>query len=222
MRVYSDSVHGHAALGGVHSAASCNDCHSTGGTAHRILAPGDALSTINHFNISKTCGKCHRYIAQDYDAGIHGQMTRRGQVESPTCTTCHGEHNILPAEDPRSPVSPNRLAEATCAPCHESAFLNEKYELPTGRLTSFQDSYHGLKSKAGDTTVANCASCHGAHRILPATDKDSTVFPRQPEEDLRQLPPPTSRPKSRRRPSTRPPAACTRASRASSGPSTSF
>jgi len=28
------------------------------------------------------------------------------------------------------------------------------------RLQSFQDSYHGLKSKAGDATFANCASCH--------------------------------------------------------------
>ncbi|HOD74278.1 MAG TPA: cytochrome b/b6 domain-containing protein, partial [Candidatus Bipolaricaulis anaerobius] len=51
------------------------------------------------------------------------------------------------------------------------------YELPTGRLQSFQDSYHGLKSKAGDVTVANCASCHGTHRILPASDSTSTVHP---------------------------------------------
>ncbi|MBU1698771.1 MAG: cytochrome b/b6 domain-containing protein [Candidatus Eisenbacteria bacterium] len=176
VKVYSVSVHGRAALGGVYSAASCNDCHSAGGDAHQILSPGDIKSPINHFNITKTCGQCHRYIAQDYSEGIHGQLTERGEVESPICTTCHGEHNILLHDDPRSPVSSHRLAEATCSPCHESAALNEKYSLPTGRLHSFRDSYHGLKSQAGDITVANCASCHGAHRILPASDPTSTVY----------------------------------------------
>jgi len=177
VRVYTNSVHGKAALGGIYSAATCNDCHSTDGSSHKILPPGDVNSPINHFNIAATCGKCHKYIEQDYNEGIHGILTQRGQVESPICTTCHGEHNILLTEDPRSPVSASRLAEATCSPCHESASLNEKYELPTGRLLSFQDSYHGLKSKAGDQTVANCASCHGAHRILASSDTSSTVHP---------------------------------------------
>ena len=77
-------------------------------------------------------------------------MLANGEVDAPTCTHCHGEHGILAVSDPRSPVSPYRLAEATCTPCHESAFLNEKYDLPTGRLQSFRDSYHGLKSRAGD------------------------------------------------------------------------
>ncbi|MBD3335614.1 MAG: cytochrome B, partial [Candidatus Eisenbacteria bacterium] len=176
------SIHGRAALGGIYSAATCNDCHSTGGDAHKILPPGNIESTINHFNITQTCGKCHRYIAQDYKEGIHGELTARGEVESPICTTCHGEHNILLTDDPRSPVSPSRVAEATCSPCHESAALNEKYSLPTGRLHSFRDSYHGLKSKAGDVTVANCASCHGAHRILPSTDSTSTIHPSNLQE----------------------------------------
>ena len=43
--VYKPSVHGQATKGGVYLAATCNDCHSTGGTAHRILAPGDREST---------------------------------------------------------------------------------------------------------------------------------------------------------------------------------
>ncbi|MBU0741096.1 cytochrome b/b6 domain-containing protein [bacterium] len=175
IRVYSESVHGKATAGGIHQAASCNDCHSTGGSAHMILPPNDPRSTIAHFNIPKTCGQCHGAIEQDYWDGVHGQLTARGEVDTPTCTTCHGEHGILHTQDPRSPVSPYRLAEATCTPCHESATLNEKYELPTGRLQSFVDSYHGLKSKAGDKTVANCASCHGAHLILPSDDERSSV-----------------------------------------------
>ena len=70
-----------------------------------------------------------------------------------------------------------RSSAFSCSPCHESAVLNEKYGLRSGRLTSFIDSYHGLKSKAGDTHVANCASCHGVHRILASSDPTSTVNP---------------------------------------------
>ncbi len=189
IRVYAKSVHGRATAGGIHNAASCNDCHSTGGTAHMILPPGDSRSTINFFNIPKTCGKCHGSIAQDYGEGIHGQMLANGEVDAPTCTHCHGEHGILPVADPRSPVSPYRLAEATCTPCHESAFLNEKYDLPTGRLQSFRDSYHGLKSRAGDKTVANCASCHGAHRILPSSDPTSSINPKNLQQTCGQCHP---------------------------------
>jgi formate dehydrogenase gamma subunit len=177
VELFKSSVHGRASTAGVHLAATCNDCHSTGGTAHRILPPGNVESSINHFNIPKTCGKCHRNVEQDYWEGIHGELTLRGETDSPVCTDCHGEHGILPLRDPRSPVSPNRVAEATCSPCHESARLNEKYGVPTGRLKSFVDSYHGLKSKTGDVTVANCASCHGGHRILPSSDTTSSIHP---------------------------------------------
>lgn len=176
VEVYETSVHGQATLGGsVTFAATCNDCHSTEGTAHKIYGPGDPASTINHFNIPNTCGKCHETIAREYWEGIHGQLAARGETDTPVCTTCHGEHGILRHDDSRARVSPALVAEATCAPCHESAFLNEKYGLPAGRLASFVDSYHGLKSKAGDTHVANCASCHGGHRILPSTDPRSTI-----------------------------------------------
>ena len=177
VKLYQSSVHGKAALGGVYFAATCNDCHSTGGTSHRILAPNHLESTINHFNIPKTCGKCHHNIEQDFWEGIHGQLVARGEVDAPVCTHCHGEHGIISPSDPRSPVSPSRIAEATCAPCHESAALNDKYGIPTGRLQSYVDSYHGLKSKAGDIQVANCASCHGAHRILSHEDPTSSIYP---------------------------------------------
>lgn len=175
VEIFESSVHGRASTAGVHLAATCNDCHSSNGTAHRILPAGNVESSINHFNIPKTCGKCHRNVEQDYWEGIHGQLTERGETDSPVCTDCHGEHGILPLRDPRSPVSPSRVAEATCSPCHESARLNEKYGVPTGRLRTFVDSYHGLKSKTGDVTVANCASCHGGHRILPSADSSSSI-----------------------------------------------
>jgi formate dehydrogenase gamma subunit len=42
-------------------------------------------------------------------------------------------------------------------------------------MSSYQDSYHGLASRLGSTVVANCASCHGVHNILPSSDSRSTI-----------------------------------------------
>jgi hypothetical protein len=72
IKIYSQSVHGRANVFGSQTAASCNDCHSTGGTAHMILPPGDSRSTINYFNIPSTCGKCHAWISLEMaNAPIH-------------------------------------------------------------------------------------------------------------------------------------------------------
>ena len=177
IEIYDTSVHGKATKGGIYVAATCTDCHSAEGTAHKILGPGSPESSINHFNIPQTCGQCHKGVEADFWEGIHGQLVTRGETGSPVCTHCHGEHGILSASDPRSPVSRSKVAEQTCSPCHESAVLNEKYGVETDRRTTFIDSYHGLKSKAGDTHVANCASCHGVHRILPSSDPTSTINP---------------------------------------------
>lgn len=180
IKLHEKSVHGRATKKGLYLAAACDDCHSAADangrrTAHRILSPDNPESTIHRLNIPDTCGKCHKYVIQDYWEGIHGQYVKRGAVDAPVCTNCHGEHGIISPSDKLSPVSSTRLAEETCAPCHESAVLNEKYGLPGDRLTSYIDSYHGLKSKAGDVTVANCASCHGSHRILPSGDPTSSI-----------------------------------------------
>lgn len=174
---YEGSVHGLAAIGGAYSPATCNDCHAMGGTAHNILDAGDPKSPVNHFNIPNTCGQCHRAIAGDYWEGIHGQETKRGRTDSPVCTSCHGEHGIVAPSNPDSRVSKMRLAEATCSPCHESASLNEKFDLKGANRKSWVDSYHGMKSSSGDLSVANCASCHGVHRILPQSDSTSSIHP---------------------------------------------
>ncbi len=47
--------------------------------------------------------------------------------------------------------------------------------MPSGQVNTYLSSYHGMASKMGSTTVANCASCHGVHNILPSTDSRSTI-----------------------------------------------
>ncbi len=184
VEAYRAGVHGRAlgraatSTSGLRHAPGCNDCHGAEGSGHLILPPMDPRSSINYFNIATTCGQCHKDIADQYNLGIHGRLVAQGEVDAPTCITCHREHAILPPGDPRSPVSPSRVAAATCAPCHDSAIINEQYSVPTGHTRSYIDSYHGLKSVEGDKRVANCASCHGAHLVLPPDDPASSVNPK--------------------------------------------
>ncbi len=175
IEIYETSVHARMRGGDSGLVATCIDCHSSDNTAHKILAPIYPKSTIYHFNISKTCGQCHERIQKRYEAGVHGQAALRGETDTPVCIDCHGAHAILPVKDPKSRVSPVRVSLTVCAPCHEDEQLNVKYGLPTNIMSSWQHSYHGLKSTDGDPTVANCSSCHRAHLILPASDSASSI-----------------------------------------------
>ena len=177
VQVFERSVHARVPAGGTRPAATCVDCHSATGTGHRILPPIDPQSTIFHFNIPATCGKCHGDISARYDKSSHGRLAAHGEADAPVCTTCHGEHAILPAGDRLSPVYPTNVSMTTCAPCHGSELINQKYGMARGIMESWQHSYHGLKSTDGDAEVANCSSCHRAHLVLPASDPESSVNP---------------------------------------------
>jgi cytochrome b subunit of formate dehydrogenase len=170
---YEKSVHGVALLNGNGMAANCVDCHGS----HGIKNAADPASSVNRANIPSTCGKCHPSIEQQYRESIHGTSFFAGNREAPVCTNCHGEHNILAPTNPLSPVSKLHVAAEVCSPCHSSLALNEKFGIPVGRVQSFNDSYHGLAEKEGNLNVANCASCHGIHDILPSSDPRSSVNP---------------------------------------------
>jgi cytochrome b subunit of formate dehydrogenase len=171
VELYRQSVHGRALANGDRSAATCSDCHGS----HRILPGRDPRSTINHWNIAKTCGQCHAQIASTYLASVHGQAMKAGSFDAPVCTDCHGEHLILGPREAVSPVSAARISTVTCGRCHNDERLAIRYNLPMDRVPSYADSYHGLAMREGSLTVANCASCHGAHNILPPSDPRSAV-----------------------------------------------
>ena len=172
--LYRDSVHGQALLvTGVDEAAACQDCHSS----HDILGGHDPASSVSRARIMETCGACHQKILKDYEESVHFKMFRHGVTESAVCTDCHGEHTILGHQDLDSPVYTTRLAKEVCGRCHDSLVINRKYGLSTWRVSTYYESYHGLASRLGDAGVANCASCHEAHRILPQSDPASSIHP---------------------------------------------
>jgi len=170
---YQQSVHGHAVAAGSEKAAVCTDCHGT----HEILDAKDSKSPIFKFNVPNTCGHCHEGIAQQFQQSIHGQAIAQGNWLAPVCTDCHGIHSIKSHLDPTSPVAAQNLAQATCARCHEGVRLSQEFGVPGRRETTYLASYHGLASRLGSQVVANCASCHGVHNILPSSDPRSTINP---------------------------------------------
>ena len=168
---YLQSVHGNAVAAGSEKAAVCTDCHGS----HEILAATDEHSPIFRFNVPATCAKCHESVKQEFMQSIHGQAIARGNSQAPVCTDCHGIHSIKAHRDPNSSVSAANLASVTCARCHEGVRLNEEFGVEGRRSTTYLASYHGLASKLGSQVVANCASCHGVHNILPSSDARSTI-----------------------------------------------
>jgi cytochrome b subunit of formate dehydrogenase len=173
IETYRLSVHGRAIAAGNENAATCSDCHGS----HAIYEARDSRSKINHWNIPATCGACHAQIAKTYEASIHGQAVAHGSTDAPVCTDCHGEHVILAPSQPGSTVSPALVSTVTCGRCHGNTTLAARYNLPSDRVPTFADSYHGLAAREGSQTVANCASCHGVHNIFPTRDPRSTVNP---------------------------------------------
>ncbi len=170
---YEMSIHGSLLIKGNGKVANCVNCH----TAHRVKPGGDPTSTVNRFNIPNTCGQCHTQIKDEYKQSIHGvAVLQKGNSDAPVCTNCHGEHNILKPANPQAPTSYANVSQQVCSKCHSSVTLTAKYGLNPNRWSTFKDSYHGLALQGGATTVANCASCHTAHNILPSSDPRSSVY----------------------------------------------
>ena len=171
IKAYESSVHMKALKEkGLIVSATCNDCHGS----HKIKPPDDPTSITNRLNLPKTCAKCHQGIYQAYLESVHGQDYLVGNEDVPICTDCHGEHTIMAHTSPDSSVYATHIGEM-CSNCHEDEILSKKYGFSPKRIKSYLGTYHGIASSMGDSTVANCASCHGFHDIRPSDDPKSSV-----------------------------------------------
>jgi cytochrome b subunit of formate dehydrogenase len=168
---WGHSVHGQALERGEAGAASCVDCHGS----HEMKRAMVADSRVNKLHITETCRRCHEAEAVAYTGGAHDVALQHGALDAPVCTDCHGEHQILASRDPASPVAPRNVSQQLCGDCHGSVRLSQKYGLASDRFETFADSFHGLAVRGGAVEVVNCASCHGAHAILPSTDPASPI-----------------------------------------------
>ncbi len=171
---FEESVHGKAIESGSQKAADCADCHR----AHDILPASDPNSPIFKHNVPETCSKCHDAQNKEFMQSIHGKALQNGNMHAPACTDCHGIHTIKRPEDPTSSVAAQNLAKNTCARCHDSVRLSDEFGVPGRKATTYLASYHGMANELGSKKAANCASCHGVHNILPSSDPNSSINPK--------------------------------------------
>ena len=133
------------------------------------------------------CAECH--LAMDDDtlspparAFAHDVPARAGF----TCASCHGgdpdQEDQDRAHDARKgfhgKFAPREIP-GLCGKCHADAALMKHFNpsLRVDQLSEYRTSRHGQKLLEGDTHVAQCASCHGAHGVLPVKDSLSPVSP---------------------------------------------
>ena len=169
---YLESVHGKALGAGNEKSATCSNCHG----AHDIMNPKFETSRTHRENIPSTCRECHPKAYLAYTQSVHWALAKKGYNEAPICTDCHGEHLILGNNNEKSSTNALHINQ-TCISCHASEKIIRKFNLPVGNAESFQNSFHGLSDRLGDKTVANCASCHDNHKVLPASHPESSIHP---------------------------------------------
>ncbi|MGE5236864.1 MAG: multiheme c-type cytochrome [Acidobacteriota bacterium] len=140
---------------GKHADDSCVGCHGQL-PDERLSAPAKAANQDIHHTQGISCAGCHggdptakeKSRAMDPQKGFRGTFTAQAIPEM-------------------------------CGSCHSDASLMLRYapNIPTDQLSQYRTSKHGLALAKGDTNVATCISCHGAHGIRPPTDARSPVYP---------------------------------------------
>ena len=106
-----------------------------------------------------------------YQSSVHGRAVANGSQKAAVCTDCHGVHEILPASDPKSPISKVAVA-ATCGKCH------------TDVANTFTASIHGQAIARGNMLAPTCTDCHGIHSIKRHTDPNSPVAEQNVSRDI--------------------------------------
>lgn len=134
---------------------ACVDCHLAVDDA-RITPPAKLFSGGDdvHARAGFTCVFCHGGDAAQEDMD-KAHDRGKGWIGKPK-----------PREIP-----------ALCGKCHSDAALMKHFNpsLRVDQLTEYKSSGHGKKLALGDESVAECASCHGAHGILRVKDSRSPV-----------------------------------------------
>ncbi len=159
---FAGSAHGTAAI-------NCVDCHMD-------------LAGFEDFPHAETlepvmCAMCHDQQALDHNASLHGQAQARGDELAPSCSDCHGSHDILSHLDENSPTYIMNIP-VLCGECHhEGTPVSRMRNIPQDQiLENYSLSIHGIGLyQQGLTVTAVCTSCHTSHRILPHTNPESSI-----------------------------------------------
>lgn len=170
---YAQSTHGKGHAKGAREAAYCSDCHGK----HDIRKSKDAASRTFRLNIVGVCLKCHKdraieekfglpgqQVMEAYEQSVHGMALKKsGLLGTAVCSDCHGNHTILPGDQPRAATHRQNIP-TLCGKCH------------SGILEQYEGSVHGKGMRGGIAESPVCTDCHGEHRITKITDPSSSVY----------------------------------------------
>ena len=152
-----------------------------------ILSPGQAQ--VAPKPVESTCVRCH----QDLDGSLLEPVKLSVRdihfQKGLSCHNCHAGDPTVGMETggPEDSMNPRRgfMGKPTrkqiaslCAICHSQIEYMRKYN-PQARVDQYAEyltSVHGRKNQAGDTNVATCTDCHGAHGIRAVKDVNSPVY----------------------------------------------
>jgi cytochrome b subunit of formate dehydrogenase len=111
--MFTSSVHSPGVTKTSKLLPECADCHS----AHSIQRTD--LSNFR-LHIMDQCGRCHKEITDRYFDTFHGKVSTLGYLKTAKCYDCHGAHDILPVNNPRSRLSRANIVN-TCGKCHSGS-----------------------------------------------------------------------------------------------------
>lgn len=130
-KIFQTSIHGGDWTKGNKDIPVCTTCHGE----HEIRYVKNPDATVSPTHVVKLCLECHGSITlrreyklsnpvPSYEESYHGVVNRLGgDSQVANCSSCHGNHDILPSADPRSRINKKNIAN-TCGKCHRKAMLN--------------------------------------------------------------------------------------------------
>lgn len=154
----------------VHNELECINCHEDADVED--FPHKEKLDPVN-------CGDCHDKVQEKFDSGVHGKSFHAKHLYAPSCTECHGKHDIYSPEDPKSP-SYRMNIPYLCGKCHrEGAPVARIYKINERNIVeNYSQSIHGEGLfKKGLIVTATCVDCHGSHEVLPHTYRNSKISP---------------------------------------------
>ncbi len=132
-----------------------------------------------------SCVACHGALDGALAAPVEGMSHDVHGAHGISCVDCHGgdpaDMSLSAMDETKGfkgkPEGPAIIM--LCARCHaDRVYMRERNPaLPTDQAAQYATSVHGRRLEEGDTRVATCVSCHGAHGILSPANAASPVYP---------------------------------------------
>ncbi len=180
------SVHG--------SALTCATCHPD----HTSYPhPPLTVRTLRDYRVARAeiCRTCHSQQAGEFAGSVHGRALVMGFPDVPTCTSCHGAHDVVGAKTAAFRNNTPQL----CGSCHGNPEIMARYGLRPV-YEAYTREFHGvttalykLTKPYSPTPAAICYDCHGVHDITDADDPAAPVAPRNILTTCRQCHPTAGR-----------------------------